>query len=116
MQQLSQFLMEMLKSTSFGWLKELNGEHIINRRVQISSFAFMKLENHFILKNSNFYIAKIYQVNLLGMKGFFGLLEIDQCLWVAGAKTGGIAHHGFAGLFWKKRSDVESLDFIQKMG
>ncbi|WP_110670357.1 zinc metallochaperone GTPase ZigA [Salinicola halophilus] len=84
-----------------GWLKELRGEHVPEtEEYGISSFSFearrpFHPERFFALLHGDWGGGK-----LLRSKGFFWLASRPEFAgqW---SQAGGIAHHGFAGLFWR---------------
>ena len=84
-----------------GWLKEMRGEHIPEtEEYGISSFSyearrpFHPAKFHSFLHNTNQF------GKLIRSKGYFWLASRPQYAgqW---SQAGGIARHGFAGLFWK---------------
>ena len=84
-----------------GWLKEMRGEHIPEtEEYGISSFSyearrpFHPAKFHRFLHNTNQF------GKLIRSKGYFWLASRPQYAgqW---SQAGGIARHGFAGLFWK---------------
>lgn len=84
-----------------GWLKELRGEHVPEtEEYGISSFAYharrpFRPQAFFELLHGDWFGAR-----LLRSKGFFWLATRPQFAgqW---SQAGGIAHYGFAGMFWK---------------
>ncbi|MAM57811.1 MAG: 4-hydroxytetrahydrobiopterin dehydratase [Salinicola sp.] len=84
-----------------GWLKELRGEHVPEtEEYGISSFSFearrpFHPQRFFELLHGDWGDGR-----LLRSKGFFWLASRPQFAgqW---SQAGGIAHHGFAGLFWR---------------
>ncbi|WP_280951064.1 MULTISPECIES: zinc metallochaperone GTPase ZigA [Salinicola] len=84
-----------------GWLKELRGEHVPEtEEYGISSFSFearrpFHPQRFFELLHGDWGDGR-----LLRSKGFFWLASRPEFAgqW---SQAGGIAHHGFAGLFWR---------------
>ena len=103
-----------------GWLKELNGEHIPEtEEYGISSFVYEARKPFYSQKFYDFLHSKDLSGKLIRSKGFFWLATRPM---FAGSwsQAGGIAHHGFAGMFWKAipkdrwPNDKETLDFINE--
>ena len=103
-----------------GWLKELNGEHIPEtEEYGISSFVYEARKPFYSQKFYDFLHSKGLSGKLIRSKGFFWLATRPM---FAGSwsQAGGIAHHGFAGMFWKAipkdrwPDDKETLDFINE--
>ncbi|MEM8594694.1 MAG: zinc metallochaperone GTPase ZigA [Pseudomonadota bacterium] len=102
-----------------GWLQELRGEHVPEtQEYGISSFSyharrpFHPQAFHDFLHNTETF------GKLIRSKGYFWLATRPEFMgqW---NQAGGIAHHGFAGMFWKATpkqywpSDKQNLDAIQ---
>ena len=104
-----------------GWLKEMRGEHVPEtEEYGISSFTYEA--------RRPFHPDKFFKF-LHGTKQFGKLIRSKGYFWLATrpefagqwSQAGGIAHYGFAGMFWKsvpKKDwplDEDYLDAIRKM-
>ena len=103
-----------------GWLQEMRGEHTPEtEEYGISSFSYVARRPFLPKKFFNFVHSTEQFGKLIRSKGYFWLgsrLEYaGQC-----SQAGGIAHYGFAGLFWRSvpkkdwPTDEESLKIIKE--
>jgi G3E family GTPase len=84
-----------------GWLKELRGEHVPEtEEYGISSFSYQARRPFHPEKFYQFLHSTTQFGKLIRSKGYFWLASRPE---FAGQlnQAGGIAHYGFAGMFWK---------------
>ena len=101
-----------------GWLKEMRGEHIPEtEEYGISSFSYSARRPFYPEKFYNFLHNTKEYGKLIRSKGFFWL---GSRLEYAGqwSQAGGIAHYGYAGMFWRSvpkpnwPEDKDAIDAI----
>lgn len=84
-----------------GWLKEMRGEHVPEtEEYGIGSFSYIARRPFHPQKFFDFLHSTQRYGKLIRSKGFFWLASRPEFVgeW---SQAGGIAHYGFAGLFWK---------------
>ena len=103
-----------------GWLKEMRGEHVPEtEEYGISSFSYEARRPFNPTKFFKFLHGTKDYGKLIRSKGFFWLATRPEFAgqW---SQAGGIAHYGFAGMFWKAvpkkdwPSDEEYLESIKE--
>ena len=103
-----------------GWLKEMRGEHVPEtEEYGISSFSYEARRPFNPTKFFEFLHGTKDYGKLIRSKGFFWLATRPEFAgqW---SQAGGIAHYGFAGMFWKAvpkkdwPSDEEYLESIKE--
>lgn len=98
-----------------GWLKEMRGEHVPEtEEYGIGSFSYVARRPFHPEKFFNFLHDTTKFGKLIRSKGFFWLASRPEFAgqW---SQAGGIAHYGFAGLFWKavpKSRWPDDLDYL----
>ena len=101
-----------------GWLKEMRGEHVPEtEEYGIGSFTYTARKPFHPKKFFDFLHGTDQYGKLIRSKGYFWLASRPQFAgqW---SQAGGIAHYGFAGMFWKavpKENWPDDPDYLENI-